>query len=98
MRTIQMRKNALRELVQSLSPANTDPLAAAAGTDTSTVTEEMWRLLSHAEWFRASVFSDELLSIVREEAAAFLLGDRAVEDVAAVIQNRVGIYLAETRK
>ncbi len=108
----QLAVEATESLPGQLITEYTDPLAAAAGTDTSTVTmetdaveamttaqiEEMWRLLSHAEWFRASVFSDELLSIVREEAAAFLLGDRAVEDVAAVIQNRVGIYLAETRK
>lgn len=38
---------------------------------------------------------DTILQITREEAQACFSGDKTAEDVAALIQNRVGIYLAE---
>lgn len=36
-----------------------------------------------------------VIAIVQEEASAFFVGDKSAEEVAAIIQNRVQIYLSE---
>jgi hypothetical protein len=37
-----------------------------------------------------------VMDIIREESAYFFAGQKTAEEVAAVIQNRVSLYLAET--
>lgn len=39
--------------------------------------------------------SSPVITIVQEEASAFFAGDKTAEDVAAIIENRVRIYLSE---
>ena len=39
----------------------------------------------------------EILSIIMEESSGFFEGQKSVENVAEVIQNRVQLYLNETR-
>ena len=41
-------------------------------------------------------YDSDILDIINEEAAAFFSGDKSADDVAALIQNRVSIYLGET--
>ena len=41
-------------------------------------------------------YDSDILDIINEEAAAFFSGDKSAGDVAALIQNRVSIYLGET--
>ncbi len=41
-------------------------------------------------------YDSDIMDIVNEEAAAFFSGDKSADDVAALIQNRVSIYLGET--
>lgn len=36
-----------------------------------------------------------VIAIVQEEASAFFVGDKSAEEVAAITQNRVQIYLSE---
>lgn len=43
-----------------------------------------------------SNYDTDIINIINEEAAAFFSGDKSAADVAALIQNRVGIYLGET--
>ncbi len=40
---------------------------------------------------------EEVLNIILEEAAGYFEGHKSVEDVASVVQNRVQLYLNETR-
>ncbi len=40
---------------------------------------------------------DEISKIINEEAEAFFKGQKSVDEVAGVIQNRVNIYVSETR-
>lgn len=40
---------------------------------------------------------DEISKIINEEAEAFFKGQKSVDEVASVIQNRVNIYVSETR-
>lgn len=108
----KMAEKAATKLPGELKSEYEDPAAAAAGTNTNMITHEIgatdpmtqaqidnvWWLLNSIDSFAASATSDEIVGIVREEAAAFLLGDRSVEEVTEIIQNRVSIYLAETRK
>jgi ABC-type glycerol-3-phosphate transport system substrate-binding protein len=39
--------------------------------------------------------NSEVLSIIKEEAAVYFAGDKTAEEVAALIQSRVSLYLAE---
>lgn len=41
-------------------------------------------------------YDTDIMNIISEEAAAYFSGDKSASDVAALIQNRVSIYLGET--
>ena len=41
--------------------------------------------------------SNDILNIIKEEAAAYFAGQKTAEDVAAIIQSRMEIYLKETK-
>ncbi len=56
--------------------------------------EEFYELLNGAVTVSGSGNSD-ILAIIEEEASAFFTGQKSVDDVAAVIQNRVSLYLSE---
>ncbi len=103
---------AAEQLPGTVVSSYVDPEGAAAGTNMEMVTretgtveamtaeqiEDVWWLLNHIDGVAVSAVSDEIMAIVREEAAACLLGGRSAEDVAAIIQNRVSTFLAETRQ
>lgn len=42
-----------------------------------------------------TIYDSPVVSIIMEEADAFLVGDKSAEAVADIIQNRVSIYLSE---
>lgn len=44
----------------------------------------------------AGNYDTDIMDIINEESAAYFSGDKSAEDVAALIQNRVSIYLGET--
>ena len=41
-------------------------------------------------------YDTDIMDIINEESAAYFSGDKSAEDVSALIQNRVSIYLGET--
>ncbi|MCL2050186.1 MAG: extracellular solute-binding protein [Lachnospiraceae bacterium] len=43
------------------------------------------------------IFDQQIDGIIKEEAGAFFAGNKAVEEVALVIENRVGIYIKELK-
>ena len=44
----------------------------------------------------AGNYDSDIMDIINEEAEAYFSGDKTADDVAALIQNRVSIYLGET--
>lgn len=44
-----------------------------------------------------SIYNEELLNIIKEEAAAYYAGQKGAEEVSKVIQSRVRIYVNENR-
>lgn len=44
-----------------------------------------------------SVYNDDLLNIIKEEAAAYFAGQKSAEEVSKIIQSRVQIYVNENR-
>ncbi|MCD8326556.1 MAG: extracellular solute-binding protein [Lachnospiraceae bacterium] len=56
--------------------------------------EEFYELLNGAVAVSATDNS-EILAIIEEEADSFFSGQKSVDDVAAIIQNRVSLYLSE---
>ena len=40
----------------------------------------------------------DIMTIILEEAAMYFSGDKSLEETAQVIQNRVGVYVAENHK
>lgn len=58
--------------------------------------EEMASLKSYLQGVRAAYYADAVVeSILKEEFAVYLAGDRSAEDTAAQIQSRVMLYLSE---
>jgi ABC-type glycerol-3-phosphate transport system substrate-binding protein len=45
----------------------------------------------------AIVFDESVMNIVKEEAAAYFAGEKTVEETAALIQNRVRLYISEQK-
>ncbi len=57
--------------------------------------EEFYELLNGAVAVENSGGNSEILAIIEEEADSFFSGQKSVDDVAAIIQNRVSLYLSE---
>ena len=45
----------------------------------------------------SSFRTDKIMSIIKEEAGAYFAGEKSIEEVAAIIQNRVQLYIDEHR-
>ncbi|MCD8379235.1 MAG: extracellular solute-binding protein [Lachnospiraceae bacterium] len=56
--------------------------------------EEFYELLNGAVTV-ANSGNSEILAIIEEEAGSFFSGQKSVDDVAEIIQNRVSLYLSE---
>lgn len=57
------------------------------------IEEKFWECLDNAK--PASYRTEQVLAIIREEAEFYFAGDKSIEEVSAVIENRVRLYLAE---
>ena len=44
-----------------------------------------------------TVYNEDLLNIIKEEAAAYFAGQKSAEEVSKIIQSRVNIYVNENR-
>ena len=55
--------------------------------------DRFWRCLDSAK--PASYRTEQVLAIIQEEAELYFTGDKSIEEVSAVIENRVRLYLAE---
>ena len=58
-------------------------------------TDRMMEMIETAQ--SGERMDQEILSIIMEESSGFFEGQKSVENVAEVIQNRVQLYLNETR-
>ena len=73
-----------------------DVIASTAQTDSPYSQEDGTRLLDLINQASEKQLWDTTIEdIVNEETAAFFAGDKTAADTAAVIQNRVSIYLSE---
>ncbi len=73
-----------------------DAIASTAQTDSPYSQEDGTRLLDLINQASGKQLWDTTIEdIVNEETAAFFAGDKTAADTAAVIQNRVSIYLSE---
>lgn len=57
--------------------------------------DELMRLYNSVTTIGGS--NDAIYNIVTEEAGAYFAGQRSLDDVAGIIQNRVGLYVAEQK-
>ena len=60
------------------------------------MTDRFWECLNYAQ--PAPYRTRQILQIVQEEAETYFTGDKTIEEISAVIENRVRLYLAETEK
>lgn len=58
-------------------------------------TDKIREMIEHAQ--SNERMEQEIFSIINEEASGYFEGQKSVEDAAAVVQNRVQLYLNETR-
>ena len=65
--------------------------------DTPAVQEEQlarfWECLNSAE--TAPYRTEHILEIIKEEAELYFTGDKSIEEISGIIENRVRLYLAE---
>ena len=61
--------------------------------------EQVWEIISEADFNTAvsKARQDRVIDMVLEEMEGYLDGYKSIEDVAAVIQNRVEVMLQEER-
>ncbi len=45
----------------------------------------------------AIVFDESVMDIIKDEAKAYFAGEKTVEETAALIQNRVSLYISEQK-
>ncbi|MBD5480481.1 MAG: extracellular solute-binding protein [Lachnospiraceae bacterium] len=57
------------------------------------IEEKFWECLANAK--PTSYRTEQVLAIIQEEAELYFTGDKTVEEISAVIENRVKLYLAE---
>ena len=57
------------------------------------IEEKFWEGIANAR--PSSYRTEQVLAIVAEEAEFYFMGDKSLEEVSAVIENRVRLYLAE---
>ncbi|MBD5510635.1 MAG: extracellular solute-binding protein, partial [Lachnospiraceae bacterium] len=55
--------------------------------------EKFWEGIANAR--PASYRTEQVLAIIQEEAELYFTGDKTVEEISAIIENRVKLYLAE---
>ncbi len=58
--------------------------------------EEKQEILSLMERAISYEFDQELLKMIMEEAGAYFAGQKSVDEVVSIIQNRVSLYISET--
>lgn len=59
--------------------------------------DEVWSLLKSTDKYYGSEYDEQLTNIITEETEAFFKGQKSAADTAAVIQNRIQIYVNENR-
>lgn len=68
-----------------------------ASTEGMHVQEEQvarfWECLNSAE--PAPYRTEHILEIIKEEAELYFTGDKSIEEISGIIENRVKLYLAE---
>ena len=57
------------------------------------IEEKFWEGIANAK--PASYRTGQVIDIIKEEAEFYFMGDKTIEEVSAVIENRVKLYLAE---
>ena len=57
------------------------------------IEEKFWECLANAK--PESYRTEQVLAIIEEEAELYFTGDKTIEEVSAIIENRVNLYLAE---
>jgi hypothetical protein len=70
---------------RSFTPAYTDPTEEEAA--------QVRALIESLD--RIQRMNSSLLEIINEEAAPYFAGDKTAREVAAIIQDRISIYLSE---
>ena len=71
---------------QLFSDMLTAPISAAEE-------QQFYRMLDAIE--HTTLYDETVMSIIREEAAAFLAGQRTAEETARLVQSRVSLYVSE---
>lgn len=57
------------------------------------IEEKFWESIANAR--PASYRTEQVIAIIAEEAEFYFMGDKTIEEISAVIENRVKLYLAE---
>lgn len=92
---------------QPVLDANDEPIRVILYTigfynetvDVYAITQEQFQIVKNLIESTHSIYSfdENILSIVSEECAAFFAGAKTIDETAALIQNRVSLYMAEQK-
>ena len=93
-RSLCTDKNALEQALEETVISETPPRPISQEEK-----EQVWEVISEADFNTAvsKARQDRVIDMVLEEMEGYLDGYKSIEDVAAVIQNRVEVMLQEER-
>lgn len=83
------------EQVESLDQWNVDGISIQIGAVTEEERDTLYYLIEHSNC--ESDYDVQMYSMISEEASAYFDGDKSAKDVAAIIQNRVSLYVKENQ-
>ncbi len=94
---LPVHEKTLQEYVEREAAEPNGFMASASPAEEVCVSEDQlerfWECLDNGELVPRR--TEEILAIIREEAALYFTGDKTIEEVSDVIENRVRLYLAE---
>lgn len=87
-----------RSVLEKMKEEEWMDVRCKVGDELLTMSEAEYRIIENVIYngeFVPARINDDIWNIIEEEAAAYFAGDKSAEEVAHIIQSRVGLLLAE---
>lgn len=87
-----------RSVLENMKEEEWKDVTCREGDELLTMSEEEYQIIENVVYngvFVPDRMNEDIWDIIEEEAAAYFAGDKSAEDVAHIIQSRVGLLLAE---
>ena len=87
-----------RSVLENMKEEEWTDVSCRVGDEMLTMSEAEFQIIENVVYngeFAPRCINADIWNIIEEEAAAYFAGDKSAEDVAHIIQSRVGLLVAE---